>query len=68
MHGVTKPITIDVQAETVDQQLRLHGSFDILQSDYGIKPYTKLLGTIGVADRLTILGDVWLAPEAKPEP
>ena len=46
--------------------VHLHGKFTILQTDFGITPYSKAFGTIGVADSLTIWGDLWIAsgPEA----
>ena len=42
------------------------GNFSLLQTDYGIKPFTTALGAIGVADRLTIYGDLWVANTANP--
>jgi polyisoprenoid-binding protein YceI len=59
LHGVTKPLQIQAQSETVQGKVRLTGKFTILQSHYGIKPYTKLLGAVGVTDQLTIWGDIW---------
>jgi polyisoprenoid-binding protein YceI len=59
LHGVTKPLQVLAQSETVKGKVRLHGKFTILQSQYGIKPYTKLLGAVGVTDQLTIWGDLW---------
>jgi hypothetical protein len=44
--------------------MRLQGSFSILQSDYGITPFSKALGAVGVADRLTISGDLRVATGA----
>ena len=60
LHGVTKPLQVIAQSETVKGKVRLYGKFTILQSHYGIKPYTKLLGAVGVTDQLTIWGDIWL--------
>jgi polyisoprenoid-binding protein YceI len=60
LHGVTRPLELEATAEKDGDAVRLRGNFKILQSDHGIKPYTKLLGTIGVADSLTIWGDLWI--------
>jgi hypothetical protein len=40
--------------------LRVRGNFSILQTQYGIRPYSKAFGAVGVADRLTIYGDIQL--------
>jgi hypothetical protein len=40
--------------------LRIRGQFSILQTDYGIKPYSDFLGTVAVADRLDIRGELVL--------
>ena len=41
----------------------LRGRFAIKQSDFKIAPYSTGLGAIGVADELTIFGDLWVRPE-----
>lgn len=61
MHGTTKAIRFNADASAVNRFTRLQGSFSILQSDYGITPFRKALGAVGVADRLTISGDIWIA-------
>jgi hypothetical protein len=43
-----------------DVDLHIRTQFSVLQSQFGITPFTKLLGTIGVADKLTIYGDAWI--------
>jgi polyisoprenoid-binding protein YceI len=60
LHGKTQPLRIQARAEVIEGLVRLRGRFSILQSDYGIKPYTKLGGVVGVADELTIWGEIWL--------
>lgn len=62
LHGTTQPLAITVQAEQVRGWLHIRGGFAINQSDYGIKPYTKALGAVGVADQLKIYGDLFVAP------
>jgi len=64
LHGQTRALQVSARAEPVDGLLRLRGQFKIRQTDYGIKPYAKLLGAVGVADELTVWGEIWLWPAA----
>lgn len=66
LHKVTRPIQVVAEADSEDQEgwIRLRGKFSILQSSYGIKPFSKAFGAIGVADELTIHGDLWVARRA----
>ena len=63
LHEKTRPVEILCDLEVKDGWNHLRGAFKILQSDYGIKPFSKMLGTIGVTDPLTIYGDLWIVPE-----
>lgn len=63
LHGVTQPLRVVAQAEQREGHIRLRGSFMIRQTDFGIEPYSAALGTIRVADQLTIHGDIWVAQE-----
>jgi polyisoprenoid-binding protein YceI len=67
LHGVTQPVTFPASVEQTDRPgvLRVRGSFAILQTAYGIQPYSALGGLVGVTDRLEIWGDLLLVP-AKP--
>ncbi len=62
LHGTTRPINFTVDVEEVKGWLRVRGAFAILQTQFGIKPYTKAFGVIGVADKLDIYGDLIVAP------
>ncbi len=62
LHGKTKKIEVISDLETNNGWLHLRGGFKILQSHYGMKPYSKMMGAVGVADELTIFGDFWIAP------
>lgn len=62
LRGTTRPLTIMVEVEQDRGWLHVLGNFSIKQSDFGIKPYSKALGAIGVADPLRIYGDVYVAP------
>ncbi len=41
----------------------VRGSFKIKQTDFGMKPFSKMMGAVGVADELVIHGDLWIVPE-----
>jgi polyisoprenoid-binding protein YceI len=58
LHGVTKPLTLDCDVAAVPNGRRLRTQFKIKQTDYGITPFSKVFGAVGVADELTIWGDV----------
>lgn len=62
LHGTTRPLRILAQSQTADGMTRLTGKFNILQTQYGITPYSKFFGAVGVADQLTIWGDLWIQP------
>ncbi len=64
LHGVTQPQAITVQVDKVRGWLHIRGGFAILQTSFGIKPYSKALGAIGVADELKIYGELFVAPTA----
>jgi hypothetical protein len=61
LHGVTRKVVIPVEVESVGPILRLTGSFRIKQSEFGMKPYKKFGGVVGVADELSIHGDIRIA-------
>jgi polyisoprenoid-binding protein YceI len=63
LHGATNPISVVADVEQKNGWLHLRGGFSILQSRYGIKPFSKAFGAIGVGDRLEIWGDLWIAGE-----
>lgn len=60
LHGVKR--TLRFVAEGMEERGHLHlkGKFDLRQSEYKIPPYKKALGTVGVADVLTVYGDIWI--------
>lgn len=65
LHNVTRPLKIEVVATHYPHGTKLQGSFMIRQTDFGITPYSKAFGAIGVADPLKIWGDLWL-PRSQP--
>jgi polyisoprenoid-binding protein YceI len=62
LHGTTLPLTIVAEVRPAEKSTRLSGKFKVLQTDYGIKPYSAALGAVAVADQLTIWGEIDLKP------
>ncbi|MFK8114318.1 MAG: YceI family protein [Rubripirellula sp.] len=65
LHGVKKPIRVIVDVEQARGWLHVRGNFAVKQTAFGITPYSKAFGTIGVADELRIHGDLWVAPSTQ---
>ena len=63
LHEKTRPVEILCDLEVKDGWNHFRGGFKILQSNYGIKPFSKMLGAVGVTDELTIYGDLWVVPD-----
>ncbi len=62
LKGTTQPLRILATAiPQKDGSIRLRGGFRIQQTSYGITPYSTAFGAIGVADQLTIYGELFLA-------
>ena len=64
LHGVKRSIRFTADGEEQNGWLHLRGGFSILQSHYGITPFSKAFGAVGVADQLQIWGDLWVLPAA----
>jgi polyisoprenoid-binding protein YceI len=67
LHGTERKLQVNAKLKRADKdgQSKLTGTFTILQTDFGIKPYSALGGLAKVADELEITGDVVLRPLAK---
>ena len=63
LHGTTRPIQVLAEAEDQNSWIRLRGGFNMLQSHYGITPFTKAFGAVGVTDQLTVWGDIWISKQ-----
>jgi polyisoprenoid-binding protein YceI len=61
LHGTTRPLVVDAEAIDTGASVRLRGAFAISQTQFGITPYSKAFGAIGVADKLTIYGEIYVA-------
>ncbi|MFO0014423.1 MAG: YceI family protein [Planctomycetota bacterium] len=62
LHNTTRTISATCDLEDKNGWNHLRGKFRIRQTDYGIKPYSRALGAVGVKDELLIYGDLWIAP------
>jgi polyisoprenoid-binding protein YceI len=63
LHGKTNKLSVVAESSRVSGYIRVYGNFSILQSDYGITPFSKAFGAIGVADRLSISGELWIVDQ-----
>lgn len=63
LHGVSQPLSVEASAVRSQGKVRLRGTFPILQTDFGITPYSKGFGVIGVANELHIYGEIDLFAE-----
>ncbi len=61
LRGVTRPLKLAVYTTRHNSWLQVRAGFSILQSDFGIVPFRKALGAVGVSDRLQIWGELWVA-------
>lgn len=58
LHGVSRPLTIEAEAIAKSGVTRLSGKFTLQQTKFGMTPYTAALGAVGVADNLTVWGEI----------
>lgn len=58
--GQTRPTGVDVDLEPAADGLHAHGTVQLRQTDFGIKPYSALMGMLKVADEVEVDFDVRL--------
>lgn len=54
IHGTARPQSVDLHTEERDGTSVMSARVPITQSDYGIKPYSLMMGTLKVADVVTV--------------
>jgi polyisoprenoid-binding protein YceI len=54
IHGKTREQVIDLHTEDLGDSWRLSSQTTVRQSDFGIKPYSLLMGSVKVADDVTV--------------
>jgi hypothetical protein len=62
LQQATRKISATCDLEEKNGWNHLRGTFRIKQTDYGIKPFSRVLGAVGVKDELLIYGDLWIMP------
>jgi polyisoprenoid-binding protein YceI len=62
IHGVTRDHTMDLTVEHLDDSVRVSAQDSLRQSDFGIKPYSMMMGALKVADEVRVCFDAELAP------
>lgn len=65
LHGVTRSVSLPVQAEVTPNRLAAHGAFSVKQSDFGIAPIT-VAGVVSVRDALEVRFTIAAANREKP--
>jgi polyisoprenoid-binding protein YceI len=58
VHGTPATVTALMEVEATDSSFSANGSFDANHADFGMKPYSALLGTLKNDERLTFFIDV----------
>ncbi|GGG15899.1 polyisoprenoid-binding protein [Rhodococcoides trifolii] len=54
IHGKTKKVVVDVAVEDQGRSWRIRSENTVKQTDYGIKPYSQLMGSMKVVDDVTV--------------
>jgi polyisoprenoid-binding protein YceI len=54
IHGETRPHVVDLRTEDLGGRWRLKAQTVVRQSDFGVKPYSLVMGSVKVADEVTI--------------
>ncbi len=65
LHGVTRKLRLNAEVAEQNGKVHLRGGFSILQTSFGIRPFSKAFGTVGVANKLTIYGEIDVAGTKK---
>ncbi len=55
MHGVTRPVSLSMLAKIEKSQVTLKGSLKFKQSDFGIKPFSAVFGSVKNKDKAILL-------------
>ncbi len=54
IHGVSRPQLVDLAAEERDDGWALSAELPVTQTDFGVKPYSLFMGSLKVADTVTV--------------
>lgn len=64
LHGAIRSLSLVAKVEATSSPgvLRMTGSFPLVQTQFGMRPYSALGGLVGVADQIDVWGDFFLKP------
>jgi polyisoprenoid-binding protein YceI len=65
LHGVKREVRVVAEQEEKQGWIHLRGGFRLLQTDFGITPFSKAFGAVGVTDELDVWGDFWIAKDRR---
>jgi polyisoprenoid-binding protein YceI len=54
IHGKSRPQIVNVRTEDLGDSWRMSGETTVRQSEFGVTPYSQLLGSLKVADDVTV--------------
>ncbi|ASQ86550.1 YceI family protein [Mycobacterium intracellulare] len=54
IHGTSRDHVVDVRTEDLGNAWRISGETAVRQTDYGVKPYSLLMGSVQVADEVSL--------------
>ncbi|MBI3185205.1 MAG: YceI family protein [Myxococcales bacterium] len=54
LHGRARPLTVPLRLAWTERSLRAEGNLRFLQSDFGIRPFRRALGSIAVKDEVEV--------------
>lgn len=55
IRGRSRPHVIELRTEDLGRSWRMSAESTVRQSDYGVKPYSMLLGSMQVSDEVTVI-------------
>lgn len=59
--GVSRPLQLECEVIPMRDQQRMRTGFTLAQTDFGITPYSKAFGAVGVANELKVYGEIIVA-------
>jgi len=65
LHGVQRDVRVIADWEEKQGWIHLRGGFPLLQTDFGMTPFSKAFGAVGVTDELRVWGDFWIAKDRR---
>ncbi len=54
IHGTSRACAVDLRVEDLGETWRMSGEADVRQTEFGVKPYSMLMGAMKVVDIVTV--------------